>query len=63
MTLLESIESPQQLKELSQEQLQQLAQEVRQRLVESITATGGHYASNLGTVELTIALHTVFDSP
>ncbi len=63
MTLLETIESPQQLKELSQEHLQQLAHEVRQRLVESITATGGHYASNLGTVELTIALHTVFDSP
>ncbi|MEJ7653818.1 MAG: 1-deoxy-D-xylulose-5-phosphate synthase N-terminal domain-containing protein [Chloroflexia bacterium] len=62
-TLLDSIESPRDLKALSQVQLSQLAGDVRQRLLDSVTVTGGHLGSNLGTVELTIALHTVFDSP
>ncbi|MDQ3855583.1 MAG: thiamine pyrophosphate-dependent enzyme, partial [Chloroflexota bacterium] len=62
-TILDTIKSPQDLKRLSQSELIQLAQEVRERLLESVTVTGGHLGGNLGTVELTIALHTVFDSP
>jgi 1-deoxy-D-xylulose-5-phosphate synthase len=45
------------------EQLSQLAQELRQFLIDSVSQTGGHLSSNLGTVELTIALHYVFDTP
>ncbi len=62
-TILETIDSPQKLKGLSYREQEQLAREIRQRLNEVVSVTGGHYASNLGTVELTIALHTVFDSP
>ncbi|MCK4771918.1 MAG: 1-deoxy-D-xylulose-5-phosphate synthase [Candidatus Latescibacteria bacterium] len=63
MSLLDTIESPADLKELSTEQLEQLAWEIRERLIEVLSNTGGHLAPNLGIVELTIALHTVFDSP
>lgn len=62
-TLLNSINSPEQLRLLSREQLPQLAMELREFLVESVSKTGGHLSSNLGTVELTIALHTVFNTP
>ncbi len=61
--LLETIDSPAQLRVLSRDKLQQLAVELRAFLVESVSRTGGHLSSNLGTVELTIALHYVFDTP
>jgi len=61
--LLPKIHSPQQLKALSAQQLVQLAAEIRQRIIEVLSINGGHLASNLGCVELTIALHMVFNSP
>ena len=63
MTLLESIAGPDDLKRLSQEQLTILASEIRDALIETVTRTSGHLGPNLGVVELTIALHRVFDSP
>src|SRR5438874_8215506 len=63
MGLLAEINSPQDLKRLDQQQLTQLAAEVRAFLVEQIAKTGGHLSPNLGVVELTFALHRVFDSP
>lgn len=61
--LLDRIEIPAQLRSLKRNQLPQLADELRNFLVESVADTGGHLSSNLGTVELTIALHYVFDTP
>ncbi len=61
--LLENINSPSDLKKLKPEQLPELAAEIRQFLLEKVSATGGHLGSNLGAVELTIALHYCFDSP
>lgn len=61
--LLEKISSPKDLKALDNEQIKALATEIRGFLVESVTKTGGHLASNLGVVELTLAIHRVFDSP
>ncbi len=61
--LLESINSPSDLKKLKQEQLPDLAEEVRKFLLETVSVTGGHLGSNLGTVELSIALHYCFNSP
>src|SRR5579859_2495155 len=63
MALLADINSPSDLKRLNQQQLAQLATEVRAFLVEHIAKTGGHLSPNLGVVELTFALHRVFDSP
>lgn len=63
MSLLSTIDSPQALKKLSQGQLPALSQELRQYILESVASTGGHLSSNLGTVELTIALHYLFDTP
>lgn len=63
LPLLEHIETPAQLRQLSEKQLPQLAIELRQFLVDSLSRTGGHFASNLGTVELTIALHYIFNTP
>jgi 1-deoxy-D-xylulose-5-phosphate synthase len=63
MSLLAGIGSPRDLQALPGEQLPQLAQEIRDALVEKVTRTGGHLGPNLGVVELTIALHRVFDSP
>lgn len=57
------IKGPESIKQCSMEQLDQLAKEIRDFLVESISKTGGHLSSNLGVVELTLALHYVFDSP
>ncbi len=62
-TLLNTIADPSDLRQLSREQLPQLADELRAFLVDSVAKTGGHLSSNLGTVELTIALHYVFDTP
>jgi 1-deoxy-D-xylulose-5-phosphate synthase len=61
--LLKSIDSPQALRELERSQLHRLAGELRQFLIDSVSQTGGHLSSNLGTVELTIALHYVFNTP
>lgn len=63
MSLLESISGPRDLDRLSKRELTQLAGEVREFLVENVSQTGGHLGPNLGVVELTIALHRVFDSP
>ncbi|GLY90698.1 1-deoxy-D-xylulose-5-phosphate synthase 1 [Actinoallomurus iriomotensis] len=63
VTLLESIERPEDLKRLEPEQLPQLAGEIRDLLVSAVSTNGGHLGPNLGAVELTIALHRVFDSP
>jgi 1-deoxy-D-xylulose-5-phosphate synthase len=61
--ILPSIESPADLRGLPYEELDQLSDEIREFIIETVTATGGHLGSNLGVVELTIALHRVFDSP
>ena len=61
--ILQSIETPADLKELSDEQLVELCEEIREFIVDTVTTTGGHLGSNLGAVELTLALHRVFDSP
>ena len=62
-SLLASINSPEDLRKLERKQLPQLAAELRAFLVESVSKTGGHLSSNLGTVELTIALHYVYNTP
>ncbi len=61
--LLQTIESPNELRDLSKFQLNQLAVELRQYVVDSVSKTGGHLSSNLGTVELAIAIHYVFNTP
>ncbi|MDP2784829.1 MAG: 1-deoxy-D-xylulose-5-phosphate synthase [Sulfurimicrobium sp.] len=61
--LLETIDNPDRLRALERKQLPQLAAELRAFLIESVSRTGGHLSSNLGTVELTIALHYVFNTP
>jgi len=61
--LLDTISDPAQVRKLDRRQLPQLADELRAFLVESVSRTGGHLSSNLGTVELTVALHYVFDTP
>jgi len=61
--LLDTIDFPQQLRLLERKQLAQLAEELRTFLISSVSKTGGHLASNLGVVELTIALHYVFNTP
>jgi 1-deoxy-D-xylulose-5-phosphate synthase len=61
--LLETIHSPKDLKKLSMNELEVLADEIRRFLIESISKTGGHLSSNLGAVELTLALHYVLDAP
>lgn len=63
MSLLESITGPDDLKRLDAAQLPRLAEEIREFLVQAVSKTGGHLGPNLGAVELTIALHRVFDSP
>ncbi len=61
--LLDTLHTPDDLRELERDQLPQLATELREFLIESVSKTGGHLSSNLGTVELTIALHTIFNTP
>ena len=61
--MLEQIRGPADLQRLSQQQLTDLADEIRQFLIHKVAATGGHLGPNLGVVELTLALHRVFDSP
>jgi 1-deoxy-D-xylulose-5-phosphate synthase len=62
-TILSTINGPEQLRELSLPQMEQLAQEIRQEIIEKVAVRGGHLAPNLGVVELTLALHTVFNTP
>ena len=61
--LLDGIRSPADIKALREQDLPQLAQEVREELIKVLSQTGGHLGPNLGVVELTIALHRVFDTP
>nr|WP_145492174.1 MULTISPECIES: 1-deoxy-D-xylulose-5-phosphate synthase [Streptomyces] len=63
MTILETIRQPRDLKGLSEAELGELAGEIREFLVQAVSRTGGHLGPNLGVVELTIALHRVFESP
>jgi 1-deoxy-D-xylulose-5-phosphate synthase len=62
-TLLESIHSPADLKRLNFAQMDELAEEIREFLIQTLSKTGGHLGPNLGVVELTLALHTVFNTP
>ena len=61
--MLEKINSPEDLKKLNIEEKQKLAQEIREYILQVVSETGGHLASNLGVVELTLALHSVFNMP
>ena len=62
-SLLSKVDSPADIKKLNREQLGQLADELRSFMIHTISKTGGHLASSLGTVELTVALHYVFNAP
>ena len=62
-TLLEQIDNPSQMKELSLAELTQLADELRNFIIQSVSKSGGHLSSGLGTVELTVALHHIFNTP
>ena len=62
MSILEKINTSNDVKQLKPEELAPLCAEIRSFLIESVSKTGGHLASNLGTVELTVALHRVYDS-
>ena len=61
--LMDTINNPQELKKLPPELLPQVAQEIREKIISTVARTGGHLAPSLGVVELTIALHYVFDCP
>src|ERR1022692_1712123 len=61
--LLQSINSPADLKKLSREQLHQVSDELRQYIIDTVSAHGGHFGASLGVVELTVALHYVFNAP
>ena len=61
--MLEQINSPQDLKKLNEKEKKQLAEEIRKYILDVVSENGGHLASNLGVVELTIALHSVFNVP
>ena len=62
-SVLNCINNPSDVKKLSDAELELLCTEIRQALIDTVASTGGHLASNLGTVELTVALHKMFDSP
>ena len=61
--LLGKVNSPKEIKKLKAKQLRELADDLREYLVQSVSVSGGHFAAGLGTVELTVALHYVFDTP
>ena len=63
MSILEKAKLPQDLKKMSLQELETLSEEIRQKVLDVVSRNGGHLASNLGTIELTIALHKVFDCP
>ena len=60
---LDKIKSPKDLDELNDEQLKELATELRYDVIETVSKTGGHLGASLGVIELTVALHKIFDSP
>src|ERR1700753_1749332 len=61
--LLETVDTPEDLRQLSPAKLPELANELREFLIETVSTRGGHFAAGLGTVELTIALHYVYNTP
>ena len=61
--LLSTVNSPADLRQLDEDQLPQFCDELRQFLIESVAVTGGHLGASLGTIELTVALHYVFNTP
>ncbi|MCB1471803.1 MAG: 1-deoxy-D-xylulose-5-phosphate synthase, partial [Rhodobiaceae bacterium] len=61
--LLDSVSTPQDLRKLDESQLPQLAEELRQETIDAVSVTGGHLGAGLGVVELTVALHYLFDTP
>ena len=63
MSILDKVDYPNDLKDLNREELRSLASELRQFIIESVSKTGGHLSSNLGVVEVTLALHYIFDAP
>src|SRR5579872_4461919 len=63
MGLLEQIKEPRELRQLKREQLPQVAKEIRERILDTISKKGGHLASSLGSADLTVALHYVFNTP
>ena len=63
MKLLEQIHSPEDLRSLDDRQLTELTGEIRETIVDTVSQNGGHLASNLGAVELTLAMHLEFESP
>ena len=63
MSYLDEVNSPKDIKKLNIDQLNELCGEIRQKMIETVSKNGGHLASNLGVVELTVALHMVFNSP
>ena len=63
MSILDKVDYPKDLKDLNREELRSLASELRQFIIESVSKTGGHLSSNLGVVELTLALHYIYDAP
>ncbi len=63
MTLLDKIKTSKDIKQLSRDELKTLAKLIRERIIEVVSKNGGHLASSLGAVELTLAIHYVFDLP
>ncbi|HTD08855.1 MAG TPA: 1-deoxy-D-xylulose-5-phosphate synthase N-terminal domain-containing protein, partial [Solirubrobacteraceae bacterium] len=63
MSLLETVDGPEDLRDLSEQELAQLAQEVREHIIDTVGEIGGHFGANLGTCELAVALHSVLESP
>ena len=61
--LLQSVHSPDDLKKFNKEQLHQVCDELRQYIIDTVSVHGGHFAASLGVVELTVALHYVFNTP
>ncbi|MDH4352782.1 MAG: 1-deoxy-D-xylulose-5-phosphate synthase, partial [Actinomycetota bacterium] len=63
MSVLERIDRPSDLRALSDDEMVELAADIRAHLIDAVSKTGGHLGPNLGVVELTLAIHRVFDSP
>src|SRR5207247_11463674 len=61
--ILDAINTPYDVRKLDRRQLPQLAEEIRERIIDVVSKVGGHFGGNLGIVELTLALHWVFDTP
>ena len=63
MSVLDKVQLPKDIKKMNNSELDELCADIRELLVETVSETGGHLASNLGVVELSVALHKVFNSP